>query len=257
MSYRFLKIEPGRVTQLVLNDPDKANAMSPDMATEFRDAVAAIGRDNAVRAVVITGAGKAFSAGGRLEMIEELGRHPFHRNRDYMLDFYGKFLSLLELDVPVVAAINGAAVGAGLLLALTADIRIASTTAKMGVNFVKLGLHPGLGGTFTLPELIGHARAAELFYTGKLISGDEAAAMGLVNRAVPVDEVLPAAMSMAAEIAANAPQTIRTLKENLKARRLRELQLALESEAAAQAASGDELGEGIAAAKEKRVPNFK
>lgn len=254
--YRYVKVETGAVSVLTLNEPEKANVMSPEMAPEFHAAVEALRADESVRCVVVTGAGKAFSGGGRLEMIEELTRHPWTRNRDYMLDFYAKYLSLFQLDVPVVAAINGAAVGAGLLLAMAADIRIASETAKMGVNFVKLGLHPGLGGTFTLPALLGHARAAELLFTGKLITGAEAAQMGLVNRAVPAAEVLPEAMRVAEEIAANAPRTMRTLKKNLKARYLRELQLALDDEAAAQAAGGDELAEGIAAAKEKRPPKW-
>lgn len=254
--YKYVKLERGVVSKLILNEPDKANVMSPEMAPEFRDAVAELRADERVRAVVLTGAGKAFSGGGRLEMIEELTRHDWARNRDYMLDFYAKYLSLFQLDVPVIAAINGAAVGAGFLISMAADIRIASENAKLGVNFVKLGLHPGLGGTFTLPALLGHARAAELLFTGKLITGAEAAQMGLVNRAVPAEQVLPAAMAMAEEIAANAPLTIKTLKKNLKARYLRELQLALDDEAAAQAAGGAELVEGIAAAKEKRAPKF-
>lgn len=257
MPYKYVQVEPGRIAKLILNEPEKANAMSPEMAPEFQAAVAELRANPEVRVVVLTGAGKAFSGGGRLEMIEELGRQPFTRNRDYMLDFYAKYMALFSLDVPVIAAINGAAVGAGLLIAMTADIRIASDTAKMGVNFVKLGLHPGLGGTFTLPTLLGYPRAAELLFTGRLLSGAEAVQMGLVNRVVPADQVLPEAMAMAEEIAANAPQTIRTLKKNLKGRLLRELQMCLDDEAAAQAAaSGPELTEGIAAAKEKRKPNF-
>lgn len=257
MPYRLVKLEMGRIARLTFNEPDKANVMSPEMAPEFRAAVQELKTNPEVRAVVVTGEGKAFSGGGRLEMIEDLGKHSWTRNRDYMLNFYANYLSLFELDVPVIAAINGAAVGAGLLVALAADIRIASESAKMGVNFVKLGLHPGLGGTFTLPSLLGYARAAELFFTGRLITGAEAEKIGLVNKAVPADQVLPTALAMAEEIAANAPQTIRTLKKNLKARYLRELQIALEDEAAAQAAAGGpELEEGIAAAKEKRPAKF-
>jgi enoyl-CoA hydratase/carnithine racemase len=257
MPYRFIKLEPGRVAKLILNEPEKANAMSPEMAPEFQAAVNELRANPDVRVVVVTGEGKAFSGGGRLEMIEDLGNQSWVRNRDYMLDYYGKFLSLFTLDVPVIAAINGAAVGAGLLLAMTADIRVASETAKMGVNFVKLGLHPGLGGTFTLPTLLGYPRAAELLYTGRLVTGAEAERMGMVNQAVPLDQVMPVALKMAEEIAANAPQTIRTLKKNLKARLLRELTMALDDEAAAQAAAGGpELSEGISAAKAKRPAKF-
>jgi enoyl-CoA hydratase/carnithine racemase len=257
MSYSLIELQKGAVARLTINDPDKANAMSPDMAPEFRAAVLELKADPQVRAVILTGKGRAFSAGGRLEMLEELGRNPWQRNRDYMLQFYGNYMSLLELDVPVLAAINGAAVGAGLLIALTADIRVANEKAKLGVNFVKLGLHPGLGGTLTLPLLIGYPRAAELLYTGKLITGAEAAQMGLVNHAVAPENVLVKTEELAAEIAANAPQTIRLLKRNLRTRLFRELQSALQDEAAAQAAAGGpELEEGISAAREKRPPKF-
>lgn len=253
---RLVQLELGPITWLRFNEPEKANAMSPEMAPEFAAAVDAIRAHTDTRVVILTGSGKAFSAGGRLEMIEELTHQSWQRNRDYMLSFYARYLALLQLDVPVIAAINGAAVGAGLLVAMTADLRIASERAKLGVNFVKLGLHPGLGGTFTLPLLIGYSRAAELFYTGKLITGAEAAAMGLVNKAVPADAVLPEAERWAKEIAANAPVTMRVLKRNLRSRLFRELQMALDDEAAAQAAAGPELIEGIAAARQRREPHF-
>ncbi len=256
MPYQLVRLELGRITRLTFSDPGKANVMSPDMAPEFAAAVQEIKAHAETRVVILTGEGKAFSGGGHLGMIEELGRHSWSRNREYMLDFYKKYMSLLELDVPVVAAINGAAVGAGLLVAMTADLRVAADDAKMGVNFVKLGLHPGLGGTFTLPFLLGYARAAELLYTGKLITGAEAAAMGLVNKAVPRDEVSAAAEALAGEIAANAPLTMRALKRNLRSRLFRELQLVLDDESAAQAAAGAELEEGIKAAKERRPAEF-
>ncbi len=256
MPYQYVELELGRIARLTLNEPDKANVMSPEMAPEFEAAVAEIKAHAETRVVLLTGKGKAFSGGGRLEMIEELGRGAWSRNREYMLQFYNRYLSLLQLDVPVVAAINGAAVGAGLLVALSADIRIASETAKMGVNFLKIGLHPGLGGTYTLPLLIGYPRAAELFYTGKLITGREAEAMGLVNRAVPAESVLTEALAMCEEIAANAPVATRVLKRNLRNRIFRELQAALDDEAAAQAGGGEEILEGIASVREKRPARF-
>ena len=256
MSYSLIDLELGRISRLTFNEPEQANVMSPEMAPQFKAAVDDIKASPEARVVILTGKGRVFSGGGRLEMIEQLARGDWPANRAYMLDFYRQYMSLLELDIPVIAAINGAAVGAGLLVAMTADLRIAAEDAKMGVNFVKLGLHPGLGGTFTLPLLMGYPRAAELLYTGKLITGSEAAAMGLVNRAVPRAEVMDAATAMAEEIAANAPLTMRALKRNMRSRIFRELQMALDDEAAAQAAGGAELIEGIAAAKEKRSPNF-
>ncbi len=256
MSRKRVRVERGQVTKLILDEPDKANAMSPEMADDFYEAVEAIRADDAARVVILTGEGKQFSGGGRLEMLEELVANDWNRNRDYMLHFYKRYMSLFELDIPVIAAINGAAVGAGLLIAMTADIRIASESAKMGVNFVKLGLHPGLGGTFTLPLLLGYAQEAELLYTGKLVKGEEALRLGLVNQVVPAERLAAAADEMAAEIATNAPKTIRVLKRNMKSRLLRELQSALNDEAAAQASAGAELQKGLAAAKSRRTAEF-
>jgi len=244
----------GAVATLVLNDPERRNAMSEAMGEAFVARTAELGRDPAVRAVIVTGAGGAFAAGGDLAMIQgradEAAARPERARRvvgDAMRSFYRLFLSVRDLPCPSIAALNGSAVGAGLCLALACDVRIASATARLGLNFTALGLHPGMGATWTLPRLVGPARAAELLYSARLLGGEEAAAIGLVNRAVPAGQVMAVARELAAEFAATAPLANRAVKRALArtAGSSLEDQLAFEAEQ-----------EGLAAAQERRSPRF-
>ena len=175
---------------------------------------------------------------------------------------YEPFLSLCDLDVPVVGALNGHAVGGGFGLALVCDIRIGAETAKYGANFTRLGLAPGMAISFLLPRIVGYPRSHELLLTGRLVGGNEAAALGILNRAVPSDEVFSSAMEIARAIAANAPIAVRETKAALRrglgvtAQAIRE---AARAEAAVQAHSvdTDDCREGIAAWLEKRAPGFR
>ncbi len=202
---------------------------------EYADAIAAIRSDERVRAVVLGSNGSSFSAGGDIGMLEEqLGWEP-EKNRRQMGRFYRAYLTGLALDVPAIAAIEGDAIGAGLTLTLSYDIRIASESARLGFTFLNLGLHPGMGTTHLLPLLVGEARAAELIFTGKLISGTDAAAIGLVNSAVPQKSVRETALTMAREIAAKPAQAMRLAKRALARRKFDGLESALDYEAMAQA----------------------
>jgi enoyl-CoA hydratase len=176
-----------------------------------------------------------------------------------MRSFYELFLSVRDLPCPSVAALNGAAVGAGLCVALACDVRIANEQAKLGLNFTALGLHPGMGATWTLPRLVGPARAAELLYSGRLVSGAEAAAMGLVNRAVAPEEVLPAARALAQEFAACAPLANRAVKRALARSEGASLsdQLGVEADHQAGSFQTEDVQEGLAAARERRPPLFR
>jgi enoyl-CoA hydratase len=255
----------GGVATLVLNDPERRNAMSPAMGELFAACVAELAADPALRAVIVAGAGRAFSAGGDLGMIQ--GRadvavaQPGSARRvvgDAMRSFYRLFLSVRDLPCPTIAALQGSAVGAGFCVALACDVRIASAEARLGLNFTALGLHPGMGATWTLPRLVGPARAAELLYSSRLVSGAEAAAMGLVNRALPPDEVLPAARALATEFAAAGPLANRAVKRALarSAGATLEDQLAFEAEEQAQTLTSRDAREGLAAARERRRPVF-
>jgi enoyl-CoA hydratase len=228
--------------------------------------VAQLRKEPDVRAVVLTGSGRAFSAGGDLGMIGARaeagasgpGGAPRRTNRDQMRAFYQLFLSVRDLPCPTVAAMNGAAIGAGLCVALACDLRIAAIDAKLGLNFTRLGIHPGMGATWTLPRLVGPAVAAELVYTGRIIDGAEAARIGLVNRAVERERVLPDALALAQEIATSAPVAVRGSKLALARSADASLEDQLSFEAARQSEcfeTGD-IREGLQAVREKRAPRF-
>jgi enoyl-CoA hydratase len=208
--------------------------------------------------VLVRGDGRAFSAGGDLEFLERNASQAPEANRAEMLDFYTKFLAIHELEVPTIAMLHGRATGAGLCFALGCDIRVAAEDALLSVNFARIGLTPGMGGTWTLQRLVGPAKAAELLYTGRTVSGTEAAAMGLVNHAVPADQLETHGRAIAQEIASAAPVAIRITKTLLRDHATAELADALEAEAAAQALvfASEDLKEGVAAVRAKRTPSF-
>jgi enoyl-CoA hydratase/carnithine racemase len=254
------------VALIVFDDPERRNAMTEAMGRALASVVERLGADDSVRAVVLTGAGAAFSAGGDLAMIEARARagreapgEPQRgRNRAFMRSFYALFLSLRELPQPTVAAIHGAAIGAGLAVALACDLRIAARDARLGLNFTRLGIHPGMGATWTLPRLVGPAHAADLLLTGRTVDGREAERIGLVNRAVAADDVLPQALATAAEIAAGAPLAVRATRRALRGALAASLDEQLDFEAEQQALCYEtaDLAEGLAAARERRDARF-
>jgi enoyl-CoA hydratase len=172
--------------------------------------------------------------------------------------FYRLYLSVRDLPFPTVAAIGGPAIGAGLCVALGCDVRVAARDAKLGLNFVRLGIHPGMGATFALPRLVGPALAAELLFTGRAVDGAEAERIGLVNRAVERAEVLPTALALAREIAASAPLAVRRTKQALARSEHASLdeQLRFEAEQQSYDYESADLREGLAAVRERRPPRF-
>jgi enoyl-CoA hydratase len=248
------------VAVLTLHDPDRRNAMTEVMGDDLAAVCAEVAEDADVRAVVLTGTPPAFSGGGDLGMLEDLGRRAREEAFDaapFMRAFYDRFLAVRHLPQPVVAAINGHAVGAGLCVALGCDLRLVAREAKVGLNFAKLGLHPGMGGSWLLPRTLGEQTGALWLYTGRLVDGATAAAQGLALEALPADEVLPAALELAAEIAASSPVVVRQLKATLAAD-APDLSSALDLEAEAQSIDygTEDLREGLAAARERRAPVF-
>jgi len=248
----------GGITTVTLNDPQSKNAMSEQMATRFAEVMNQLGSDKELRVVVLTGAGGAFSGGGHLEMLFDKTKLERKENQSRMEIFYDQFLSVRKLAVPVIAAIGGHAVGAGLCLAMACDIRIAVTTAKLGLNFVNLGLHPGMGATYFLPRLVGPARAAELLYSGSIISADKGLSFGLINTLVEPENFEAAVRSAAENISLAGPQAVRALKQSLLLSEVATLESALKREASCQAEdyAGSQFLEGITAAREKRRPVF-
>ena len=255
----------GDIVTLTFNDPDHRNAMTREMGEAFSDRIAKLLPDTSIRAAIVTGAGRAFSAGGDMAMLGNLAtqgaenpglsRRPI---RDTMRSFYGLFLSLRDLPCPTLAAINGHAIGAGLCVALACDLRFVSTKAKLSLNFSKLGIHPGMAATWTLPRLVGPALAAELLYTGRSLDAEEAARIGLVNRAVEPGQLLEVTRGVAAEVATAGPIATRGIKRSLARSADASLESQLEFEAHEQALCFEsaDIREGLAAARDKRPAEF-
>lgn len=248
----------GAVGVLALNRPEKLNAMTEAMGDAIEALVRELNADTTLRVLVVRGEGRAFSAGGDLAFLEANAGRPQQENEDTMRSFYARFLSLMEVEVPTIAVLNGRATGAGLCLALGCDMRLAADDALLSLNFVRVGLSPGMAGTWNLPRLVGPAKAAELLFTGRTLKADEALAMGLVNAVHAEAQVFTAAMAMAEAIAEGAPGAMKATKRLLRGAEGRSLADGLTAEAASQAecfASSD-LIEGVQAAREKRPPRF-
>ena len=256
-TYEHILVEPhdGIVT-LTLNHPENLNAMTAEMGDEVTDAVRNLNQDKNARVLILTGAGRAFCAGGAKGNLQNSAAG---RRAEPPKNFYKRFLSVRQLEIPTIAAINGPAVGAGFCIALACDMRIAAANARMGLNFVRLGIHPGMAGTFTTPRIVGFAKACEVIFTGKLYTGEEAFAMGLVNRVVPQERVMDEALALAREIAANAPIAVRLAKRALYHGEadLLEAAIELESEHQAHTWTTEDAKEGITAMTEKRAPKFR
>lgn len=260
MSTPLIQVErsPSGVVTLALNRPNALNAMTAELGDALIHKISDVKSDPDVRAVVLTGVGKAFSAGGDLKMIEENGNRTILENRTYMKEFYRRYLTIREIPVPVIAAFNGAAIGAGLCIGLACDIRLASDDAKLALNFVKLGLHPGMGATWLLPRLVGPQAAADLLLTGRTLTAEEALRIGLVHRVVPKDHILLEAVKLAEEIAHQAPVAVRLTKKALQHSEGNSLDEQLDFEAIQQAVTfaTEDFREGISAVKDKRIPKF-
>ncbi len=254
-----VRLELGEVSELWLARPDKYNALDLGLADAFAEAIAAVRAHSATRLLVLRGEGRAFCSGGDFGMLKANASALPEQNQRAMDAFYRRFLGLLSLPCPTLAVIHGAAVGAGLSIALACDLRIAASEAKLGVNFVRVGLHPGMGTSVLLPHWVGHTQAASLLLTGRLIRGDEAAAMGLVTRSVPKAELETAVQATITELLATAPIASRQLTQTLRAPLLAQLDAALAREAACQAVdfATEDLQEAVRAFSDSREPVFR
>ncbi len=251
-------VEVARVSRIVLNRPERQNAMNEAMGDAIAAAVQQLNASSEPRVVLVEGAGRSFSAGGDFSLIGTNAARSPEENRRGMLAFYSRYLSILSLRVPSIAVLHGAAVGAGLCLALACDLRLAASEAKLGANFVRVGLHPGMGCSLLLPRLVGPAVASDLLLSGRLVTGEEAARLGIVNEAVPRAELAARVMERAEQIATAAPIPVAQTKATLIAPLLGELSNALAREAAAQAIdfTTTDLREAVTAFAAGRPPEF-
>ena len=251
------------IATLTLNNPQMRNPISDtEMIDALISALQRVGRDRSVRAVILTGAGKAFSSGGNLQKIgspgELGGGDPIDTPDGYRHGIQRIPLAFESFELPIIAAVNGAAIGAGCDLACMCDIRIGGESAFFAESFVKLGLIPGDGGAWLLPRIVGYSKASEMALTGDPVHAQEALSCGLISRLVPDEELLSAARQLALRIAANPPHATRMAKRLLMQGRDQRLDQHLELAAAMQSLAHTTVHhkEAIAAFKEKRPPRF-
>lgn len=245
------------VVVLTLDNPEQRNAMSDEMTASWVRTVDELADDATVRAVVVTGEGSAFCSGGNTSWIASEPDASVDQLRTRMIAFYRAWLSVRKLEVPTIAAVNGAAIGAGLCLALACDLRYAAAGAKLGVPFVKLGMHPGMAATYLLPDVVGPAHARDLLLTGRVVDADEAFRLGMVSSVVATEKLLDDVLDTAHQIAASAPIPSRLTTVALRAGHA-DFESAVQWEALAQpiTLATEDLQEGIRAARERRPARF-
>jgi enoyl-CoA hydratase len=259
--------EGTKVGTITLESPSTYNALTVEMGHEFASTIREInyelttGKKN-INAIVLQGSGDgAFSAGGNFDWLRSLRKNPVPTNADAMLQFYKSFLCVRTLPVPVIAAIHGPAVGAGVGLALACDLRISSTgPRKMGFTFSRLGIHTGMGVSHFLQKSLGSsAKVHEILLTGKFLSGEEAYQLGLLNRLVDTDSaVKPEAIELAKEVAAQNPVSVRSMIQTIRQNQDEGLEATLLREAYAQAVcyNREDWGVGLDAVIDRQDPKF-
>ncbi|MCP4577932.1 MAG: crotonase [Deltaproteobacteria bacterium] len=241
---------------LTLNRPEVRNAFNQEMIDELKDALRIVDKDPEIRVLIITGAGKAFQAGADIAELSVMTPMKILRWNEGIVRINA---ALEKLRQPVIAAINGAAMGGGLELAVSCTLRVIAESAKMALPEVKLGIIPGTGGTQRLPRLIGKGRAAELLLTGDVIEAQNAYQMGLVNRVAPDGEVLATAEALARKIMANAPIAVEMAKDALEIGKDLPLEHAVQysQKNCVTCFSTEDMKEGMSAFLEKRNADFK
>jgi enoyl-CoA hydratase/carnithine racemase len=246
-----------RVQIITLNRPEKKNAFNGEMIEEWVKALEDALQNEEVHVIVITGAGNAFCSGGDVGGMKQ-NQKPLDNKNKLWKNIHRVPLTLKSIDKPVIAAINGPAVGAGLDMALMCDIRTMVSDSKVSEGYVKVGLVPGDGGAFFLPKIVGEAKAFELLWTGNFISSEEALTLGLVNHVYSQEEFMEKTMQLAEQIAAGPQVAIRMTKRAVRYSRTMELEPALDliSSHYAIIKETEDHKEGVASFKEKRIAKF-
>ncbi|MCJ7429695.1 enoyl-CoA hydratase-related protein [Candidatus Bathyarchaeota archaeon] len=258
MDFKFIVYEKSEgIATITLNRPEALNAFSKEVVSEVLQALEDIRSDESVRVVILTGAGeKAFSAGADIKAMIGMNAS---KARELSLMGEKLCLALENLEKPVIAALNGYALGGGLEVAMSCDLRIASENSRMGQTEINIGLIPGWGGTQRLTRLVGRTKAKEMVFTGKMIDAKTAEQLGIVNMVVPADKFREAVRQFALELASKAPVAIKVAKALIDkgAEIGLDSALALEREGFGVVASTEDLQEGVNAFTEKRKPVFK
>ena len=255
-----LEERKGNVAIIRLNRPDKLNALNIELGRGLVHALLHASQDNSVRAVVLTGAGRGFCAGGDLEFILDLRKRNASDELKTLLEAGKEIcLAIATMTKPVIAAVNGPAAGGGMNLALAADMRIASDQASFAESFAKVGLYPDFGGTYFLPRIVGPALSAELFYTAETLSAEDALRLGIVNRVFPADKFEEETQKIVDVLAGAPTVALRDVKRTIIADDKKNLETKLDEEIRLQihCFQSEDCLEGLNAFFEKRKPNFK
>jgi 2-(1,2-epoxy-1,2-dihydrophenyl)acetyl-CoA isomerase len=250
----------GPIATITFNRPEKLNAMGGPMREEILAALDVVAQDASIRALIFTGAGRGFSAGGDIGNLKQLREAKDEAGfREILAKGQRITRFLRQLPKPVIAAVNGPCAGAGFSLALSCDIRIASERGSFGPSFARIGLHPDWGGSWFLPRLVGSAHASELIFRGTMISAEEAARIGLVNRVVAHEELMPVVFQLAHAMASNPAGILRLAKESIYRSLNSDLETAFARETAVQMECfySEDFLEGVTAFLEKRKPEFR
>jgi enoyl-CoA hydratase/carnithine racemase len=260
MSYEHILVNrDGAVGTVTINRPDKLNAFAGRMRQDAAAALHELGRDPAIRVIVVTGAGRAFCAGADIAYMKSLLESGDTEAFTALVEAGRAVVTAIrEAPKPVIASVNGAAAGGGANLALACDVRVASERAAIGQTFTKIGLHPDWGGTYLLPRLVGASRALELFFSGEMVQAPEALRLGLFSRVVPHERLAEETATLARALAAQPPLALALVKQAVYASEGRSLAetLDLELQHQLRCFASRDAREGFAAFLEKRLPSF-
>jgi 2-(1,2-epoxy-1,2-dihydrophenyl)acetyl-CoA isomerase len=259
-SYILYEKKDDRIVLITLNRPEKRNPLTPKLREELIEALKEAERDEQIDVIILTGAGKAFCAGGDIEnFAKSIQEEGGPKKRRPIIDRFGAWgVEIAKVDKPIIAAINGIAAGAGISIALLCDLRIASEQAKFILAFARMGLVPDVGLTYLLPRTIGMGRALELFYTAGTLNAQEAHRFGLVNKIVPPEKLMEEALAMASRIAKGPRTALRLIKRAVFRELVSSLQTQVELEGVMQniCFTTEDHKEGVKAFFEKREPKF-
>lgn len=259
MNYKAItyEVNENKVALVTLNRPSSLNALNLDLAKDFTDVLQRAEEDDNVRVLVVTGAGKAFCAGGDLAWL--MAADDNLKKREILDNASSVITKLDRFSKPVIAAVNGAVAGAGTAVAMACDYVIASENAKFAPNFVNIACVPDSGASYFLPRTVGYRKAFELMITGKLIDATECKQLGIFNEVVAAEDLMQNALKLAQKLATGPQRAIRYIKQMLKMSAQNTLTAQLEAEASMQLMvwSDNDFPEGVSAFLQKRKPNFK
>lgn len=248
----------GRIAVLYLDNSETKNSMTLEMGLAFHGELRRLASEEPlIRALVVSGKNGVFSAGGDFEMLRSFIEKDPEENQSYMESFYNLFLEVRKMPFPVIAAVNGHAIGASLAMALACDLRYFVPDAKYAFNFVRLGMHPGMGSSFLIKEIAGMLHAQELLLTGRYFSGTEARERGLCHGLSAADDILEHAVEVAREIGSAAPAAVRLCKAGLYKNQTLTDALGHEARSQAQNFATADYREALDAVQEKRRPEFR